>query len=163
MELEPAQYYILRARKGNRVTGSTSELMRGQGEQEMFFPHTVFFLLPFPCRLHQSRESIPDGLGLAVAAWLCAHHSWAPRKHLLKGVEHHTSSPALRLLPRGLGGRSSQQAEGGPLESAVFLGLTLLLYKTESITPTFMVIIGKSRKWQMRACSGHFLLLLDPC
>lgn len=149
MELEPAQYYILRASKQNGVTGSTSAPVRGQGEQEMFFPHTILFLLPIPSCLHQSQESIPDGLSLAVAAWLCAHHSWVPRKHLLKGVEHHTSSPALRLLPWSLGGRSSRQAEGGSLESTVFLGPSLLLYETESITPTFMVVIGKSRKSQM--------------
>ena len=51
--------------------------MRGQREQGMFFSHTVLFLLPAPFSPRESRELTPDGMGLAVAAWLCAHHPWA--------------------------------------------------------------------------------------
>lgn len=42
--------------------------MRGQEEHEMFFSHTVLFLLPPPSWPRQSRESTPDGMGLVVAA-----------------------------------------------------------------------------------------------
>ena len=93
--------------------------MRGQGEQGMFFSHTVLFLLPAPFSPRESRELTPDGMGLAVAAWLCAHHPWAPRKHLLKGAEDHPSSPALQLLPGGIGDRSRWQAGGRSPESPI--------------------------------------------
>lgn len=79
--------------------------MRGQGEHEMFFSHTILFLLPTPCLLRESCASTPDRMGLAVAAWMCAYHPWAPRKHAERSLEHHPSSPALQLLLWGVGDR----------------------------------------------------------
>lgn len=83
--------------------------MRGQGEHQMFFSHTVLFLLPTPSELHESRESTPDWMGLAVTAWLSAHHPWVPRKHLLKEL---STTQALQssnfyhgMLETGVGGK----------------------------------------------------------
>lgn len=133
--------------------------MRGQGEHEMFFSHTILFLLPTFSLPRESRESTPDGMGLAGAAWLSAHHPWVSRKYLLKGAEHHPSTAAFQLLPWGIGDRSRWQAEGGSPEPTISLDLSLLLYEMEPQIPILTVVMGSQGS---HSC-GHIVSTSYSC
>ena len=80
-------------------------------------------------------------MGLAVAAWLSAHHPWVPRKHLLNRAEHHSSTAALQLLPWGVGDGSRWQANNGSPQSIIPLEPSLL-YEMESMIPSLLVVGG---------------------